>query len=121
MGLSEEQAAESGYHAGHRHLPVRGPGQGHGHGRGDRLRALIADKETDVVLGASMMGAHVTDIIHEVAVAVQNGLTVKQLGETIHAHPTVAEAVMEAAHDVHGESVHIAKAVKERAARRVSE
>ena len=42
--------------------------------------------------------------------AVQNGLTVKQLGETIHAHPTIAEAVMEAAHDVHGESVHIAQA-----------
>ncbi len=61
------------------------------------------------MLGASMMGAHVTDVIHEVAVAVQNGLTVEQLGETIHAHPTIAEAVMEAAHDVHGESVHIAK------------
>ena len=62
-----------------------------------------------MVLGASMMGAHVTDVIHEVAMAIQNGLTVSQLGETIHAHPTIAEAVMEAAHDVHGESVHIAK------------
>jgi len=70
---------------------------------------LVADKETDLLLGASMMGAHVTDVIHEVAVAIQNGITVSRLGETIHAHPTIAEAVMEAAHDVHGESVHIAK------------
>ena len=60
-------------------------------------------------LGANMMGPHVTDIIHEVALAVQNGLTVSQLGDTIHAHPSVAEALMEAAHDAHGESVHIAR------------
>jgi dihydrolipoamide dehydrogenase len=70
---------------------------------------LIADKETDALLGANMMGPHVTDVIHEVAVALQAGLTVTKLGETIHAHPTLAEAVMEAAHDVHGESVHIAR------------
>ncbi len=59
------------------------------------------------MLGASMMGPHVTDVIHEVALAVQNGLTVGQLGSTIHAHPTIAEALMEAAHDVHSESVHV--------------
>ena len=70
---------------------------------------LVADKQTDLLLGASMMGPHVTDLIHEVAVALQNGLTVRQLGDTIHAHPTLAEAVMEAAHDVHGESVHVAR------------
>ena len=70
---------------------------------------LVADKKTDLLLGASMMGPHVTDLIHEVAVALQNGLTVRQLGDTIHAHPTLAEAVMEAAHDVHGESVHVAR------------
>jgi dihydrolipoamide dehydrogenase len=60
-------------------------------------------------LGASMMGPHVTDVIHEVALAVQGELTVDQLGRCIHAHPTIAEAVMEAAHAVHGESVHIAR------------
>jgi dihydrolipoamide dehydrogenase len=56
-----------------------------------------------------MMGPHVTDLIHEVAIALHNGLTVRQLGNVIHAHPTLAEAVMEAAHDVHGESVHVAR------------
>jgi dihydrolipoamide dehydrogenase len=69
----------------------------------------MADKNSDLVLGAGMMGAHVTDVIHEVAVAIQNGLTVKQLGDTVHAHPSMSEALMEAAHDVHGESVHIAR------------
>jgi len=108
VGLNEQQAAEAG------HRPVTGtyrfPGLGKAIAIGEEVGyvQLIADEDTDVVLGASMMGPHVTDVIHEVAVAVQNGLTVSQLGETIHAHPTLAEAVMEAAHDVHGESVHVA-------------
>ena len=108
VGLSEEQAVESGYQ------PVTGTyrfaalGKAMAIGEETGYIQLIADKETDVVLGASMMGAHVTDIIHEVAVAVSNRLTVKQVGDTIHAHPTLAEAVMEAAHDVHNESVHVA-------------
>ena len=107
VGLSEEQALESGYQ------PVTGTyrfaalGKAMAIGEETGYVQLIADKETDLVLGASMMGAHVTDIVHEVAVAVKNRLTVKQLGDTIHAHPTIAEAVMEAAHDVHGESVHV--------------
>ncbi len=109
VGLNEEQAVESGYQ------PVTGTyrfaalGKAMAMGEETGFVTLVADKETDLVLGASMMGAHVTDVIHEVAVAIQNGLTVSQLGETIHAHPTIAEAIMEAAHDVHGESVHIAK------------
>ncbi len=41
---------------------------------------LVADKETDLLLGASMMGPHVTDLIHEMAVAVQNGLTREAVG-----------------------------------------
>lgn len=109
VGLSEDKAAEQGYQ------PVTGtyrfPALGKAIAMGEDVGyvQLVADKETDKVLGASMMGPHVTDVIHEIAIAVQNGLTVAQLGNTIHAHPTIAEAVMEAAHDVHGESVHIAK------------
>jgi dihydrolipoamide dehydrogenase len=109
VGINEEQAAESGYQ------PVTGTyrfaalGKALAMGEDAGYVQLVADKETDLVLGANMMGPHVTDIIHEVALAVQNGLTVSQLGDTIHAHPTIAEALMEAAHDVHGESVHIAR------------
>jgi dihydrolipoamide dehydrogenase len=109
VGLNEEQAAENGY------TPITGIYRFAGLGKALALGEdvgyvqLIADKDTDRVLGANMMGPHVTDVIHEVAVAIQNGLTISQLGDTIHAHPTIAEAVMEAAHDVHGESVHVAR------------
>jgi len=109
VGLNEEQATEHGYQ------PISGTyrfsalGKALAMGEDAGYVQLLADKDTDLVLGASMMGPHVTDIIHEVAVAIQNGLTVKQLGETIHAHPTIAEALMEAAHDLHGGSVHVAR------------
>ncbi len=108
VGMSEEQAVESGYQpvSGTYRLAALGKALAMGEDAG--YVTVTADKETGLVLGASMVGAHVTDVIHEVAVAVHSGLTVEQLGQTIHAHPTIAEAVMEAAHDVHGESVHIA-------------
>ena len=107
VGLSEDQAREKGYE------PVTGTyrfaalGKALAMGEDVGYVQLVADKDSDLLLGASMMGPHVTDVIHEVAVAVRNGLTVRQLGNTIHAHPTIAEAVMEAAHDVHAESVHV--------------
>jgi dihydrolipoamide dehydrogenase len=109
VGLNEGQAAERGYQpiTGTYRFPALGKAIAMGEDVG--YVQLVADKETDLLLGASMMGPHVTDVIHEIALAVQNGLTVAQLGDTIHAHPTIAEAVMEAAHDVHGESVHIAQ------------
>ena len=87
MGLNEEQAVESGYQ------PVTGTyrfaalGKAMAMGEETGYVQLIADKETDLVLGASMMGAHVTDVIHEVAVAVQNGLTVEPTGRD-HPRPS---------------------------------
>jgi dihydrolipoamide dehydrogenase len=109
VGLNEEQAAESGFQ------PIMGTyrfaalGKAIVMGEGTGYVQLVVDKQTDLVLGANMMGPHVADIVHEVAVAIQNGLTAAQIADTIHAHPSVAEALMEAAHDVHGESVHISK------------
>ncbi|NMA65850.1 MAG: dihydrolipoyl dehydrogenase, partial [Clostridiaceae bacterium] len=67
---------------------------------------VIACEETDKLLGASIIGPHATDLIHELTVGVRYGLTAEQLGRTIHSHPTLSEAIMEALQDVHGESVH---------------
>jgi dihydrolipoamide dehydrogenase len=109
VGLNEEQAAAAGYE------PVTGTyrfgalGKAIAMGEDAGYVQLVVDKAGDLVLGANMMGPHVTDIIHEVALAVQTGLTAKQLGETIHGHPSISEALMEAAHDVHRESVHVAR------------
>ena len=66
----------------------------------------IADAATDQLLGAVAVGPHATELIAEAATAIRSELTVRELGRTIHAHPTFSEAWMEAAHAVHGECIH---------------
>jgi len=60
-------------------------------------------------LGAHIIGPHASDLIHEVALAMEKGLTAKDIAHTIHAHPTLAEGVMEAAEDVHDSAIHSPK------------
>lgn len=68
----------------------------------------IVDAGTDQLLGAQVTGAHATELIAEATTAIQAELTARELARTIHAHPTLAEAWMEAAHAVHGECIHAA-------------
>jgi dihydrolipoamide dehydrogenase len=68
----------------------------------------VADAETNQLLGAHAVGPHATDIIAEAVVAIRSELTAADLGHTIHAHPTLAEAWMEAAHVLTGEPIHSA-------------
>jgi dihydrolipoamide dehydrogenase len=68
----------------------------------------VADAETNQLLGAHAVGPHATDIIAEAAVAIRSELTAEDLAHTIHAHPTLAEAWMEAAHVLTGEPIHSA-------------
>jgi len=68
----------------------------------------VADAETNQLLGAHAVGPHATDLIAEAAVAIRAELTAAELAHTIHAHPTLAEAWMEAAHVLTGEPIHSA-------------
>lgn len=76
------------------------------------LVKILADETTDKVLGVHICGAHASDLVHEGALAIKLGATAGDLGRMIHAHPTLAEGIMEAAEDVHGLSVHTQKSVK---------
>ena len=67
---------------------------------------LVADAKTNTLLGGQIIGPSATDIITEIAIAVKYKLRPIELAETIHAHPTLSEAVMEAAHDVYQEAIH---------------
>lgn len=109
VGLREKQAAEKGlkYRVGR--FQFRALGKAHAMGEIAGLFKIIAEEETDMILGAHIIGAHASDLIHEVAVAMEKGLTVKDIAHTIHAHPTLAEGVMEAAEDVHGLAIHSPK------------
>jgi len=70
------------------------------------LFKIIADAESGKILGAHIVGAHAADLIHEAALAMEAGVTVSAMARMIHAHPTLAEGMMEAAEDVVGSAIH---------------
>lgn len=72
----------------------------------DGLVKIIAHADNNKVLGVHIIGPHAADLIAEATLAVQHGLTSEQLARTIHAHPTLAETIMEAAEAVDGHSIH---------------
>ncbi|HKK47874.1 MAG TPA: dihydrolipoyl dehydrogenase, partial [Alkalispirochaeta sp.] len=67
---------------------------------------IVSDGDTGEVLGAHLIGPRATDLVAELTVAMASEVTVEELAATIHPHPTVSEAVMEAVHDIHGLSAH---------------
>ena len=107
VGLREHEAVEKGLKIKTGQFPFRGLGKAHAIGEITGFLKIVADEQTDRILGAHIIGPHASDLIHEIAVAMRNGLTIKDISGTIHAHPTLAEGLWEAAEDVHGEAVHV--------------
>lgn len=106
VGLREQQCRERGiaYRVGR--FQFRGLGKAHAIGEINGMVKVIADANTDRILGVHIIGPHASDLIHEGALAMFKGITAKELGNMIHAHPTLSEALMEASHDLHGEAIH---------------
>jgi dihydrolipoamide dehydrogenase len=67
---------------------------------------IVYDKKYDEVLGVHMIGPRSTELVAEATLALRLECTVEELARTIHAHPTMSEAVMEAAHAAHGGAIH---------------
>ena len=107
VGLTEERAEKRGhkFKVGRFHFRALGKAMCDGEIVGHVK--VIADEETDQILGVHIVGSHAADLIHEAACAMQAEMTATELGDLIHAHPTLAEAVMEAVHDVHDAAIHI--------------
>ena len=107
VGLREHEAADKGIKVKTGRFQLRGLGKAQAMNELAGMVKVVADAETDKVLGVHIMGAHSTDYIHEGALAIAMGATTKQVAEMIHSHPTLAESVMEAMEDVHGMAVHV--------------
>ncbi|HBG93216.1 MAG: dihydrolipoyl dehydrogenase [Nitrospirae bacterium RIFOXYB2_FULL_43_5] len=107
VGLREHQAEEKGLKIRTGHFQFRGLGKAHAMGEIAGFIKVIADEATDKLLGMHIIGPHASDLIHEGAVAIKAGLKVRDIANTIHAHPTLSEGIMEASEDVHNEAVHI--------------
>ena len=104
IGMTEAAAKEAGYDVILGNFNVAGNGKAMVMGENSGTIKLIAQKQTGKILGAQLFAPRATDMIGEIAVVMQKGGTLEDIGDTIHPHPTVVETLMEAAHDAHGMS-----------------
>ncbi|MBP2257010.1 dihydrolipoyl dehydrogenase [Virgibacillus alimentarius] len=106
VGLAEDEAKEEGYEVKTGKFSFRAIGKSLVFGVPDGFVKLVVDKKTDKLLGAHMVGPHVTDMVTEAGLAQVLEATAMDIGSTIHPHPTLAEAIGEAALAVHGQEIH---------------
>jgi dihydrolipoamide dehydrogenase len=106
VGLSEVQAFEKGLEIRSESVLFRTIGKAQVMGEIAGIAKIISLADTGRVLGVHLIGPHATDLIAEGALAVQNGLTLKQIVQTIHAHPTLPEIIMETALKSHNQGMH---------------
>ena len=107
VGLTEKKAKEQGLEYKVGKFPFTASGQATTAGEKDGFVKLIIDANTDKILGAHMIGANVTEMLAGIVLARNIGATAKDIIKTIHPHPTMSEAIMEAAAAAHGEVIHM--------------
>ncbi len=106
-GLTEAKARERGYEVKVGRFPISVIAKAQILGATEGMVKIVSDAKYDELLGMHIIGPHATELIVEAGVALQLESTVEELIHTMHAHPTVAEAMHEAAEDVHGMVIHV--------------
>ncbi|MDH5562647.1 MAG: dihydrolipoyl dehydrogenase [Nitrospirota bacterium] len=109
VGLTEKQAHEQGVQTIVGRFRYGGLGKAQAVGETTGQFKIIADEHTKKIVGVHIIGAHAADLIHEGALAMHGGLTVTDVADLIHAHPTLSEGLMEAAEDSEGLAIHQAR------------
>lgn len=108
VGMTEAEARSTHAEVKVGRFPFSANGKALTMGQGQGLVKLVADAATDQILGIAMVGPDVTSLLGEATLAVQMELTLPALMQTVHAHPTLTEALMEAAHDAFdGGAIHL--------------
>jgi dihydrolipoamide dehydrogenase len=105
-GLTEDCAAAEGIEVEIAHVRFNGNSKAVIEGEDDGFVRIVVEKASGVVLGASLVGPKATELVHELALAAQNRLPLEAVWRTIHAHPTLSEAVGEAALSGAGRGMH---------------
>jgi dihydrolipoamide dehydrogenase len=105
-GLTEQEARDQGFDVEVGKFSFRSLGKALAINENVGMVKIIAEKKYGEILGGHIIGPHASDLIHEICVSIKLESTIEELMKTIHAHPSLSEAVMEAAQDVKGESVH---------------
>ena len=107
VGLTEAEAKSRGYNVRIGSFPFGVLGRAKMAGETEGFVKIVADTRYDEVLGVHMIGLRSTELVAEATVALRLESTVEELIRTIHAHPTMAEAIGEAAHATHGAAIHL--------------
>lgn len=107
VGLTEGEARERGHDVIVGSFPFNMLGRAKIAGEPEGFVKIVAERQYDQVLGVHIIGAKATEVVAEAAAALRLEATVEELVRTIHAHPTMAEAIGEAAHAAHGAAIHL--------------
>jgi dihydrolipoamide dehydrogenase len=107
VGLSEKQARELGYEVVTAQCPFAANGKALAMDDNFGFAKLVAETKENKILGVHLIGEHVTELIAGPSCMISLGCTAEELGQTVHPHPTISEAIMEAAHAIMGHAIHI--------------
>ena len=117
VGLTEQEARAEGRKVKIGRFPFRAHGRNIADGETAGFVKLVGDAETDQVLGAHIIGSRASEIIHECSLAIAADLNLRDLAQAVHAHPTVTEALGEAAEDADNLAIHLMRQEARAAAR----
>lgn len=106
VGMTEKQALEAGYRAKKSRFPFAALGRALAAGEPDGFARIVYDEESKLVLGVQIVGPEASDLISEASLAVEMGATLDDIALTMHPHPTLPEALMEAAESGVGRPIH---------------
>ena len=107
FGMTEAQAEQRGYEVHIGRFPFQANGKSLGMGETAGWIKLISDARYGEILGAHLIGPEVTELLPELTLAQNMELTLAEIARNVHAHPTLSEAIMEAAHVAEGQAIHI--------------
>ncbi|GEM46532.1 dihydrolipoyl dehydrogenase [Deinococcus cellulosilyticus] len=107
VGLTEQEAKDKGYKVKTGVFPFAASGRAMTLQSTDGFVKMVSDAETDLLLGVHIVGPHASDMLGEASLGLEMAATVSDIALTIHAHPTLGEAVLEAAEHVHRQAIHI--------------
>jgi len=106
VGLTEAEAEEEGFTPVVGKFPMSASGRALTTGHSDGFVRIVADEDSGFVLGAQIVGPEASELIAELGLAIEMGATLEDIAATIHTHPTLSEAVMEAAENALGHAIH---------------
>ncbi len=107
VGLTEAEAAARGYDVRVGTFPFSALGRARIAGETEGFVKIVGEKQHDQLLGVHIIGPRATELVAEATAALRLESTVEEIVRTIHAHPTLAEAIGEAAHAAHGAAIHL--------------